>query len=126
VPEANVEVVRRFLDAAERDDLPGSLACLDPDLEWVPLRAATEGVYHGHEGFEKFVADTDETFEIFRPHFELNDLGGEQVLAWGRSVCAEEAAGSTSRFRLGAYSMSAVEGFAAGMTLGQRRLLSMP
>ena len=45
-------------------------------------QAATEGAYHGHEGFKKFVADTNETFETFEPRFEFQDLG-EQVLAWG-------------------------------------------
>lgn len=78
----NVEIVLRLLDAAERDDLAGALTFLDPDLEWVPLRAATEGAYHGHDGYEKFVADTNESFEVFEPHFELRDLG-ERVLAWG-------------------------------------------
>ena len=78
----NVEIVRRLLDAVERDDRPAALACLDPELEWIPLRAATEGAYHGHAGFERFVADTNENFEHFEPRFELRDLGG-WVLAWG-------------------------------------------
>jgi ketosteroid isomerase-like protein len=77
-----VEVVRRLLDAGERADIPAALACLDPDLEWIPLRAATEGAYHGHDGYEKFGADTRENFEVFEPHFELRELG-ERVLAWG-------------------------------------------
>src|SRR5215204_7450928 len=78
----NVELVLRLLDANSRDDVPAALACLHPDLEWIPLRAATEGAYKGHRGFEKFVADTRETFETFEPHFDLSDLG-DQVLAWG-------------------------------------------
>jgi ketosteroid isomerase-like protein len=80
--QENVEVVHQLLEAVERDDLPAALACLDPALEWIPLRAATEGAYHGHEGYERFVADTNENFETFEPQFELRDLG-DQVLAWG-------------------------------------------
>jgi len=80
--QENVEVVRRLLDAQQRDDIPAALACLDPDLDWVPLRAAIEGAYTGHEGFEKFWEDTRVTFETFEPHFELRAVG-EQVLAWG-------------------------------------------
>jgi len=80
--EENVKIVRQLLDAAEREDVPAALDCLDSGLEWVPLRAATEGAYHGHKGYEKFVADTNEAFEVFEPHFELRDLG-ERVLAWG-------------------------------------------
>ena len=41
MPQDNLEVVRRFID--QREDLPAVLAFLDPRLEWVPLRAATEG-----------------------------------------------------------------------------------
>ncbi|HEY7150139.1 MAG TPA: nuclear transport factor 2 family protein [Solirubrobacterales bacterium] len=80
--QENVETVRRLLDAGERDDIPAALACLDPDLEWVALRSATEGAYHGHRGYERFVADTRESFEIFEPRFELRDLS-DRVLAWG-------------------------------------------
>jgi ketosteroid isomerase-like protein len=80
--QENVDVVRRLLEAQERDDLPAALACVDPDVNWIPLRAATEGAYRGHEGFERFWADTAESFETFEPHFELRDLG-DRVLAWG-------------------------------------------
>ena len=53
-----------------------------PDVEFIPLRAATEGVYRGIAGIERFVADTQEVFEKFEPHFQLRDLG-DRVLAWG-------------------------------------------
>lgn len=68
--------------AAQREDASNALPLLDPDLEWIPLRAATEGAYHGHQGYLQFLADTDESFEIFEPHFELRDAG-DLVLAWG-------------------------------------------
>ena len=41
-----------------------------------------EGVFHGRQGLERFIADTLESFETFEPHYELRDLG-EHVLAWG-------------------------------------------
>jgi ketosteroid isomerase-like protein len=81
MPEGSVEVVRRFVDAV--GDLPASLACLDPDVQWIPLRAATEGAYHGHEGYERFYDDTFESFESFEPQFELRELPEGRVLAWG-------------------------------------------
>ena len=80
--QENVDLVRRLFDARDRDDLPAALACLDPHVEFIPLRAATEGAYRGHEGFEKFLADTLENFESFQPHYELSELG-ERVLASG-------------------------------------------
>jgi hypothetical protein len=80
---ANIEVLDRLREAVARDDLPAALECLDSDLEWVPLRAATEGAYHGHAGFEQFLIDTRETFETFEPNLELEDFGGGRVLALG-------------------------------------------
>jgi hypothetical protein len=74
--------VRRIVDAAHRDDLPAVLACIDPDVEFIPLRAGTEGVYRGHEGVERFWADNRESFETFEPNYQLHDVGG-RVLAWG-------------------------------------------
>jgi ketosteroid isomerase-like protein len=53
-----------------------------PDVEYLPLRSATEGAYRGIAGIERFTADTEEVFETFEPHYELLDLG-ERVLAWG-------------------------------------------
>jgi ketosteroid isomerase-like protein len=80
--QGNVEVVRTLMDAGRRDDLPAALACIHPEVEFIPLRAGTEGVYHGHAGVEKFWADNRETFERFEPNYELRDLG-DRVLAWG-------------------------------------------
>ena len=84
--EQNMEVVERFLDAASRDDLEGTLECLHPDLEFVPLRVSTEGAFRGHEGFERFREDTWEHYDTFEPRYELRDLGAHGVLVWG-AIC---------------------------------------
>jgi hypothetical protein len=48
-----------------------------------PLRTATEGTYVGHRGVRRFLADTAETFDIFRPAYtDIRDLG-DRVLAIG-------------------------------------------
>jgi ketosteroid isomerase-like protein len=80
--QENVEIVRRLLEVTRAEDASAAVHLLDPDLEWIPLRAATEGAYRGIEGYLKFVADTDESFEIFESHLELHDAG-DRVLAWG-------------------------------------------
>jgi ketosteroid isomerase-like protein len=80
-PRTNLEIVRWLVDAG--GDSGASLPYLDAELEWVPRRAKTEGAYHGHEGFERFVTDTFDNFEIFEPQFELGDLSGGGVLASG-------------------------------------------
>jgi ketosteroid isomerase-like protein len=98
--QENVETVRRHLDAVGREDYPAALACLDSDLEWIPHRAATEGAYHGHEGWEQFVADTWENFDVFEPRFDLRDLGG-QVLAWGTIRVSGKGSGIDMEFPVG-------------------------
>src|SRR3954453_5624752 len=53
-----------------------------PDVEFLPLRAATEGAYHGIAGIERFIADNESVFEKFEPEYEFLDLD-ERVLVWG-------------------------------------------
>ena len=60
----HLEVVRRLLAAG--DDLPAALACLHPDVEFIPQRAETEGAYVGHAGYAKFLADTREHLRQLR------------------------------------------------------------
>jgi ketosteroid isomerase-like protein len=82
--QENMELIRRGLDTWNR----GEVSELDlrsyyhPDVEYLPLRAATEGRYRGIGGIARFNADTREVFEKFEPHYELLVLG-ERVLAWG-------------------------------------------
>jgi limonene-1,2-epoxide hydrolase len=82
--QANVELLRRGIDEMTRVGISEMNLRLyyHPDVEYLPLRSATEGAYHGIAGIERFGADTEEVFEKFEPHFEFLDLG-ERVLAWG-------------------------------------------
>jgi ketosteroid isomerase-like protein len=83
--QANLDVVRRLFD----DWLVGEISeanfhsAFHPDVEFLPLRSATEGAYRGIAGIERFVADTEEIFDKFEFHYDLLDLG-ERVLAWGK------------------------------------------
>jgi ketosteroid isomerase-like protein len=81
--EENVELVRGVIDRWNRGERDLVRSSFHPDVEWLPLRAATEGPYRGIAGLERFIADTEETFDKFEMHFELLDLG-ERVLAWGK------------------------------------------
>jgi SnoaL-like domain len=82
--QEHVDLLRRIGDGMNRGEMNEMDFRLffHPDVEFLPLRAVTEGAYHGLAGMEKFVADTDDTFERFEPHYEFLDLG-ERVLAWG-------------------------------------------
>jgi ketosteroid isomerase-like protein len=81
VSQENVEIVRRVMDSWNRGERR-DLSPFHPDVEWLPLRAATEGAYRGIAGIERFIADAEETFDKFEPRQELLDLG-DRVLAWG-------------------------------------------
>jgi limonene-1,2-epoxide hydrolase len=78
----NVKLVRSLVDDWNRGNTTVDADKFDPDLEFLPLRAATEGAYRGLAGFESFIADTSEVFEKFELHYEFADVG-ERVLAWG-------------------------------------------
>ena len=77
-----MELVRRLQNAWNRGDTTVRADMFHPDVEFLPIRAATEGAYRGLAGIESFVSDTLEVFERFEMNFELADLG-ERVLAWG-------------------------------------------
>ncbi len=77
----NVELVRSLFERW-RSVATSFDSIFHPEVEWLPLRSATEGPYRGIAGAERFVADTEEVFEKFEIRYELLDLG-ERVLAWG-------------------------------------------
>jgi ketosteroid isomerase-like protein len=61
---ANVEVIRRGLDAYNKGDVVAMLETADPDIEFVPLRSlVVGGSYRGHEGIRQFFEDLDEEWE---------------------------------------------------------------
>jgi limonene-1,2-epoxide hydrolase len=84
VSQENVELLRRGMEEANRVGFSEVNPRLyyHPDVEYLPLRSATEGKYRGIAGIERFNADTEEIFEKFELHYEFLDLGG-RVLAWG-------------------------------------------
>src|SRR5690242_8996929 len=72
--QENVENFRRGSDALERGGLDGALIeeLIDPDVIFEPLRAPVSGAYRGYEGIRQFIADTAESFEVFR--FDRPDI----------------------------------------------------
>ena len=80
----DLERVRAGLAAWREGDDDASLEYFHPEVEWIPMRSVTEGVFHGHDGIRRFLADTRENFEYFDLEAELEDLGRGRVLMWGR------------------------------------------
>jgi len=83
--QENVELFRRANDALERGEVDDALLeeLIDPDVIFEPLRAPVSGIYRGHDGIRQFIADTAESFDVFRfDRPEIRDLG-DRVLAIG-------------------------------------------
>jgi hypothetical protein len=84
----NVELFRRGTDslletirARRRDVDPG---IIHPELVWEPLRSPVSGAYEGPEGMRQFLADTIESFDVFRLDYsDLRAVDDERVLAIG-------------------------------------------
>jgi ketosteroid isomerase-like protein len=81
--QENVDAFRRNNEAVSRRDIEAFLEALDPDVEFIPRRAAVQGVYRGHEGARKFLAENAESFDLYQvSHQEVRDLG-DRLLAFG-------------------------------------------
>jgi ketosteroid isomerase-like protein len=80
--QENVDAFRRSTDAMNRGevDIP---KLVHPEAVFEPLRSGTEGAFIGHEGMRRFLADTEDMFEIFQASYtDIRDLG-DRVLAIG-------------------------------------------
>jgi hypothetical protein len=80
----HIEAFLRGVDAINRLDATAVLASVDERTVFEPLRAQTEGAFIGPEGMRRFLADTAETFELFKASYtDLRDLGAERLVAIG-------------------------------------------
>jgi ketosteroid isomerase-like protein len=80
----HIQAFLRGVDAINRLDVATVLALTHEDCVFEPLRSQTEGAFVGHEGMRRFLADTAETFDLFKASYtDLRDLGGERLLAIG-------------------------------------------
>ena len=81
--QANVEAFRRGTDAISRGEVVDIPQLVHPEAVFEPLRSGTEGAFVGHEGMRRFIADTEEMFEIFQISYtDVRDLG-DRLLAIG-------------------------------------------
>ena len=88
----NVEAFQRGADAISRGDVVDIPQLVHPDAVFEPLRSATEGPYVGHEGMRRFIADTEEMFELFRISYtDIRDLGDRLVAIGSIRMRARES-----------------------------------
>ena len=80
----NAETFLEGADAINRGDLDALLERVDDGIHFEPLRAATEGSFHGHDGVRSFWRDTGESFEVFQLDYpDVRELPDGRVLAVG-------------------------------------------
>lgn len=80
----DVKAFHAGVDAINRADVEGLIALSTDDVVVSALRSAIAGDYQGHAGLRRFLADNEDTFEVFRASYDdVRDLG-DRVLAIGR------------------------------------------
>jgi ketosteroid isomerase-like protein len=81
VAEERTEVVRQFMDAITRGDIPALLAVSDPEVELVPLVSVWPTPYRGHDGLRQWHRDLAENWEVFEVRPEgFKELPGGAML----------------------------------------------
>ena len=88
----NVETAHRCVDALNRRDVDGYLACCTDNVEFVPATGPIEGAYEGRSGIERFFADLADTAPDIQVAIERSETIGQNVLAFERA----HASGRTS------------------------------
>jgi uncharacterized protein len=81
--EGNLRLVARFIDAYNRRDGSTLEQLSDPELEWSPAiaQALEQGVYRGHDGLRRYLADIEDTWDEMRIVIDdIRDMGDRIVL----------------------------------------------
>ena len=83
--QENVEIVRRVMDAWNRQDIQGILALAHPDIEYVNAPAAVEpGTRRGHEGLAAVARTQWESLPGGRQEIDRLEDRGNEVISIGR------------------------------------------
>lgn len=85
-PSSNIELFHRMAEAIAAQDLAQLLELTDAEVEWQSFFALGEagGVYRGHAGIERYVADLADAWESVAPLIDDALELGPLVLAVGR------------------------------------------
>jgi ketosteroid isomerase-like protein len=86
--EENVEVVKRSVEAWNRDDFDAWIDQFDPELEWFALMEMFRGHAGARQAWESFKGD----MQLRSRYDDIRDLG-ESVLAMGEIMTVGQATG---------------------------------
>ena len=83
--QANVEALRRGVEAYNRRDIEPLAELFHAEAEWYPFTAQVEGgeAYRGHEGLRQWFANTNATFEESKATIDEIRSEGDIALALG-------------------------------------------
>jgi hypothetical protein len=80
----HVEIFKECVDALNRVDFDAIQRLVDPEIVFIPMRAAVTGAFIGHAGLEEFLSDNDDKYEYFLAEFDaLETLPDGRVLSIG-------------------------------------------
>jgi ketosteroid isomerase-like protein len=93
--QTTLDLIAQGVEAFNSGDIDGMLAPIHPDVEFQPLRAVLEGsVYHGHEGFRRWLEDMAEDWQQFDLHvIDVSEISSNSVLVHGRVHARGRASG---------------------------------
>ena len=107
--KVHLDLAHEVFRAVGEQSLPRLMELTDPDVEWSSFFTVGEkaGVYHGHEGLERYIRDLADTWEMVNPQPEEGLVWGPIAMFVGRigyrgrgsGVEGESPAGWVFRFR---------------------------
>jgi ketosteroid isomerase-like protein len=99
----NVDVARELFDAVRHQDASRLIELTHPDVEWHSFFALGEegGVYRGHSGIRRYVAELQDTWEVVDPELEDELSVGAVVLLVGRLRYRGRGSGAESESQAG-------------------------
>jgi ketosteroid isomerase-like protein len=81
--EQNVELVRRFYESWNRQDVDSALECVHAEIEldWSGSRSPFSGIYRGREGLRRFWTENWDTWDRFSLEMEdVTDRGDGRLV----------------------------------------------
>jgi ketosteroid isomerase-like protein len=102
VSEENVEIVKRAIDAFNRQHVDAFANLVTPDFEWFPsmVSVVEGGSFRGREGIESYFHESRSTWEgLLVIGDDFRDLG-DQVLMTGRTEGRGRGSGVPTDARL--------------------------
>jgi hypothetical protein len=69
-----VQIFEQAVAALNRVDRAQIARLVDPEIVFVPMRAAVSGAYIGMSGMEDFLEENDEKYEYFRAKFDTLEV----------------------------------------------------